>query len=61
MTARATITSATLTPVIATGPYVVREGIVRLAGHDLRIYELSDGRRVLSAEDVVGVFEPPQG
>lgn len=37
-------------------PYVTHEGVLSIAGFDLRCYQLSDGQRVLDADDVRAFF-----
>jgi hypothetical protein len=37
-------------------PYVTHEGVLQLAGCELRVFQLSNGKRVISAKDVHKMF-----
>ena len=37
-------------------PYVTHAGTLRVAGHELRVYQLSDGRRVIDGADLERFF-----
>ena len=60
------INDVVLTPVAAPNlddsglPHVTHEGVLRIAGHELRVRQLSTGQRVFLAEDVEKLFSPPQ-
>lgn len=38
--------------------YATHEGILRIQGFDFKVYQLSDGRRVIDADDVEHFFTP---
>lgn len=40
-------------------PYATHQGILNLAGHKFTIHQLSDGRRILDAEDVLNFMGLP--
>jgi hypothetical protein len=37
-------------------PVVTHQGVLAVGGHELRVYQLSDGRRVVAADDVHRFF-----
>lgn len=38
-------------------PYVKHEGVLNLGGATLRVYQLSNGQRIISSEDLERLFE----
>ena len=37
-------------------PYATHEGVLHIAGSELRVYQLSDGQRVFDADDFARFF-----
>jgi hypothetical protein len=37
-------------------PYVTHEGTLRIGDHELRVYQLNDGQRVIDAADMQAFF-----
>lgn len=37
-------------------PYVTHQGVMYIADHALRVYQLSDGQRVIDADDLESFF-----
>lgn len=38
-------------------PYVTHTGVLDIAGHKLRVHQLSNGQRVIAHEDLDALFE----
>jgi len=38
-------------------PYATHSGILEIAGMDLRVYRLNDGRAIIDADDMIKFFD----